>query len=446
MPVDHVMTEGGEVRVETGLGRVETFVVKPAKRNHHVAIAAEHLREPVQGWVDGNDHELMDRLATAHDGGLRVAYCVIVKRKARAPLGTPIAELDRNDKVRELHDLVHVNGAGDPLQPLRPTPAPAGTSSSPEPDRPPSPDVAKQEAPQVSDPPPAPPAGDPGPPYCGRCGQSMRGYAGRRGPNGPEHADGCPVPGGDAPFTDDDGPGIAGDDVAEGSQQSMRDAGLAATAQRQAQRAGGTRLCNLCDTQVPAAELAAHLAAHTAETSSGGGDTPTVPTEPPPPDPASLKPSMRDRFGRGPRVGEDKAWEPTNSDGSLNLGSYVYQAAFGMTTLAAELLMERNRALAAESGAELEVPTPGQMRGLARQLLRAADKAQASIRPDGRIDRGANSHTRARAAVRAALDWFPPPWGGTDADRAVWSDALADHAWELMRCAVALTEPDGDLS
>jgi hypothetical protein len=53
---------------------------------------------------------------------------------------------------------------------------------------------------------------------------------------------------------------------------------------------------------------------------------------------------------RGPRIAEAKPWEPFNSDGSRNLGSYEVQAAEGTTLLAHDLLLERARTLAKSEG------------------------------------------------------------------------------------------------
>lgn len=150
------------------------------------------------------------------------------------------------------------------------------------------------------------------------------------------------------------------------------------------------------------------------------------PSEPPPvaPPPA-----------RGPRIAEAKPWEPLNSDGSVNLGSYAVTASLSMVELAHDLLLERIRDL---GGDEVEDLTLAQVRSLARRLLDAADGAQAAVRGDGRIDRMDASHTRARGAVRTALDLYPVPWGASEVDRTQWVTNLASHAGALIRLALDL--------
>jgi hypothetical protein len=143
-----------------------------------------------------------------------------------------------------------------------------------------------------------------------------------------------------------------------------------------------------------------------------------------------------DRSGkRGPRIVEGKPWEPMNSDGSLNLGSYAVQAAEGMSLLAQDLLVSRWRAGDAEAP-----PTQGQIRSLARLLLIAADRAQASARADGHADRMDNSHSRSRAAVRAALDIYPVPFGADQAARDAWLEDITKHASEFLGTVLSLVD------
>lgn len=135
---------------------------------------------------------------------------------------------------------------------------------------------------------------------------------------------------------------------------------------------------------------------------------------------------------RRPRVAEGKPWEPTNSDGSTNFGSYAFLAAEGMVQQAHELL------LAHRPG---EVPTMVNVGRLARQLLRAADRAQASIRADGHVDRMDGSHTRCRGAVRAALEVYPVPFDSPETAGA-WVDNLTDYAVMLLEVGATLLDPE----
>lgn len=135
----------------------------------------------------------------------------------------------------------------------------------------------------------------------------------------------------------------------------------------------------------------------------------------------------------GPMVAEGKPWDLHNSDGSLNLGSYAVAAAEGMVLFAHDLFRDRMRA---EGGV---VPTPGQLQALARHLLNAADRIQAAVRADGHANRMHNSHVRARAAVRAAVEVYPVPWGRSE-ETAAWLDSVVEYGTILLRATLALVE------
>ena len=163
-------------------------------------------------------------------------------------------------------------------------------------------------------------------------------------------------------------------------------------------------------------------------------------------------PTESNEAPRRARVEEGRPWQPTNSDGSTNLGSYAATASIAFVELAHELLARRY----AESAAAVEVARPsvepepeppgpppmGQVVYLARQLLRAADRAQAAIRGDHRVDRMDNSHTRARGAVRSALEVYPVPFGAEEAVRQQWTENLWTRAADLLRAGLALLEPE----
>ena len=152
------------------------------------------------------------------------------------------------------------------------------------------------------------------------------------------------------------------------------------------------------------------------EPADDGGVDPTA-------DNAAQEPTAR----RGPKLAEAKPWEHANSDGSLNLGSYEVTAAVGMVELAYEQLVSR--------GEPFTIP---QARYLGRHLLTAADNAQSAIRPDGRVDRMDNSHTRARGAVRTALERIGVPWGAEKPAVATWVDELAAEAAAILQAGIAL--------
>ena len=101
---------------------------------------------------------------------------------------------------------------------------------------------------------------------------------------------------------------------------------------------------------------------------------------------------------------------------------WEYVAAVGCCDLAYEELVK------------LDVePTAGRVKLLGRLVLEAADEAQRAV--VGRVDRRAQSHTRARGAVRTVLPQHPPPIGGTEEDRLAWAYALADTAANLLAAA-----------
>lgn len=324
----------GQFRRETGFGHVTKVEHTEGKRNARVEIKAEHLAQPVSGWVDTFDSGTWPAVQRAQAEGLRVAYAVDVVRKRNVDPGVEFDKLDRNDKVRELAHFALVNGSNAPIE----------------------------------------------------------------------------------------------DGVELGW---LTAAGRQATEQRHQHRTNGTGEARQ-------------------EPQDGRNAPPAADEEPPAPPPPDdepqggtsgngPRPAMRGR--RGPRIEEAKPWEPFNTDGSVNLGSYAITASLGMAELAYELIMERNRTEAARSGSELQPPPWPQVKGLARKLLDAADRAQAELRSDGRVDRMDNSHTRARGAVRSALDVYPVPWGAAPDDVAAWVDVLAHHATELIRIAVALVDP-----
>lgn len=164
-----------------------------------------------------------------------------------------------------------------------------------------------------------------------------------------------------------------------------------------------------------------------------------VPAGPLPSDPPRSEPtSPSTSNGSGPRMAEGKPWEFYNSDGSLNPGSYAYSAAEGIVLLANDLLLARARA----AEGEFKPPTEGQVRHLARRLLKAADRAQANLRDDGHVARMASSHSRCRAAVRASLEVYPVPWLATSEQIDEWEDNLVAHAGLILRLTVELVDPE----
>lgn len=321
--------EGAEAVEETGVGTV-TEVDASRGRNARVAIDADHLTIPVGGWADTHDEALAPLFADPELlKGERVRYRVVTHRKRNVDPATPIADLERTAKVRDLIELeVLTPEREQALEAARQaqaerTPQPAGNGAAP-PARDTHTAPERVSAGHAQDGPPMPPPPDDA-----------------QAPPAPPHpaADAAPV-----------------------------------SPDRNAPPPSGTT-----DDRSPASEA--------------------------------------------------KPWERLNSDGRLNLGSYAVMAAVSMTHHALEAL--------ADAGADT---SPARVEVLADYLLSAADKVQASITHDGRVDRMATSHTRARGAILTALYVHPVPIGKGRVEVAEWWGELVTMATGLLEVAVGLTE------
>ncbi len=308
---------GAGIRVETGIGRITKIDQGEGKRNAHVFIDAEHLREEVRGWVDTHDPLLYPRVYDAWMNEKRVTYRIVTRRKAAVAAATPIDSVGTRQKVRDLEAMELAPRAAQ------------GTASAP-------------SAPaQPSQAPPSPPA---------------------------------PV---------------------QRPSEAVQPPAANPSAERQPPQSGAA---------------------------SGVGVTGGAPAG-----------------RRGPKLAEGRPWEGLNSDGSLNLGSYEVLAAEGMVQLAHGLV------LAAAAGGQISEDKRGNLRAvgaLAARLLRAADLAQASIRGDGYVDRMAVSHTRARGAVRAAVEVYPVPWDRSSdvATTEAWVQSLAEYAAGMVSIAAGFVQ------
>jgi hypothetical protein len=147
---------------------------------------------------------------------------------------------------------------------------------------------------------------------------------------------------------------------------------------------------------------------------------------------------------RGARIEEARPWELHNTDGSLNLGSYAAQASLGFAELAYRLVVDQDLTARA-AGADATPVNMGRVSGLTRTLLRIADRVQAGVRADGRVDRQDASHTRARGVVRLLLDAYPVPWGAERPDQEAWTDQLVAEGVELFNVGIRYVDPDPDL-
>lgn len=386
MAVFTEQTSTGEVRVETGAGIVDKLE-HDGKRNAHVRIKATHadLRQPVQAWVDTWDGATWPLLQEAAAERFEVEYRIEVKRKPGVDAAKTIAELGNMEKVR---DLAAVARRGElPESETRPRP----TSSS------------------------APAA------------------AGDAQPSAPA-ANGSQTP--TAPPAGEDGPGWLGNAQREATEQRERHR-APDPAPAAGSPAAGPR-CELCDVTVANnAELVAHgrSAEHAAAIAARQQVAPPAPAPP-----TEERPPERGREQQGPkraRVEEAKPWVLYNTDGSLNLASWSYQAVVGFVELALELIADHVLADVDHDGDHAAI-RPEQVEALARTLLDCADKVQAATRADGHVDRMDSSHTRARGAVRTALRVFPVPFDTDAATRAAWAENLVAQASSVTRIAFDL--------
>lgn len=470
-------TPTGEIRVETGFGRVTLVRLEGGRRNARVEVDAEHLKLPIVAWVDSHG-PLWAHVGECHDLGVRVAYRVEVHRKANVDQAVPLDEVPNTDKVRDLADLHAVDAAGRPLQARAPDrPAleapdrPAAAAAPPPAALPPGPVIDVTEAApaaelEAGDPGPPEPARRPAPPaaantgpVCVGCRGPLAGHAARRGPAGGfVHDPTCPDPG---PAAAVEVPAVewpAAGRPAEAAlararaaqaaaDRTLADPALVARVQvadladpnltevHPGWAAGEGYVCRVdgcgagsepAGDRLTKTELLDHLRTHIAEVPAADLPDPTPPAGP---------------SGRGPKIAEGRPWETYNGDGTLNLGSYAAGAAAGTIHLAYKLLAARAADVAADTGAA-DPPTPAKVRSLASSLLAAADTAQAAVRSDGRVDRMANSHTRARGMVRVALDAHPVPFAHYVDESAKWEAALARAATALLTLTAELTETD----
>lgn len=109
-----VLPEWGEAVEETGRGTITAVEGAPDARNVKVVIRADHLREPVHGWLD--------RQAVALDPvpEMRVNYRVVVHRHTdgdrAVALDVPIAEVPARGKIRDLLELTVVEVGKGPTE------------------------------------------------------------------------------------------------------------------------------------------------------------------------------------------------------------------------------------------------------------------------------------------------------------------------------------------
>lgn len=138
----------------------------------------------------------------------------------------------------------------------------------------------------------------------------------------------------------------------------------------------------------------------------------------------------------GPKANDAPGDRPAMRSGGDRTDTWAYGATLGLAELAFELLV-------AAGGAERGQLNPKTVKGLAERLLAVADGGQECVR--AAVDRNANSHTRARGALRSALALYPVPldMAPVELDEALdaWQERMTRAVCLLMRVGLELLDP-----
>lgn len=124
---------------------------------------------------------------------------------------------------------------------------------------------------------------------------------------------------------------------------------------------------------------------------------------------------------------EAKPYDGAEIDGHLSLNSYAATAVFGLSTLAAELLVK----------AEGQKVGPTQVTLLTSVLAQVVLDAQAQV-TNGSTDWQEGSNTRLRGALRSAVDVIPLPFGQGEAEWATWMQRTVRFMVSVSKTALDL--------
>jgi hypothetical protein len=487
--------EGAPVQVETGVGRIVALIEK-GTRNVQVHIDADHLREPVTGWVD-KQGPMWPRVQWAKTNDAKIWYRVDLKRhrKATEAIDTPLQQLEKNSKTRDVVRIERPENAPlddtiglDPMVNQPTGRADAGSAGSSSSVGHPAATATDGHAPQGPKAPAAaarPPAGQQQPVTHPQGPQGP--VQASQGPQQAQQQQGPPVNPSPRPQSS---PPIPGPVLSPEMLDALHDVVQAVHARAEdawvndccdaALATGCTReqVLHVLDRarreldvglqprrpqqqgQQMGQELGDVLAAGArrgpeAEALSRYRDPDSVgERRPPAPDDtanraageAPRRVQMGSQSGLTRRVlpiaGDEKRWVPFNSDGRPNMGSYGFGAVMEMVKLSMAQLMTRTRSRNAEDpSVPLEPPTAREVYDLSRTLLYLCDRVQFLARSDGdttgRVDRMAPSHTAARMAVRDGMDVWPMPWGSDGEVWEQWREQVIDTAHTLIKVALA---------
>lgn len=151
---------------------------------------------------------------------------------------------------------------------------------------------------------------------------------------------------------------------------------------------------------------------------NGNGNGREIPNEPP------AQP--------GPKANEPPAAPTGPKSGGHLTDTWAFAATLGMAELAFEVLVK--------AGPDKVQLNPKSVRELADRLLAITDAGQQHVR--GAVDRNANSHTRARGALRSALELHVPPVDtfGDPAEMDAWQERVTRAVCLLMKVGIDLLD------
>lgn len=127
---------------------------------------------------------------------------------------------------------------------------------------------------------------------------------------------------------------------------------------------------------------------------------------------------------------EQKPWEETNDDGSLNLNSYASTAAFGTVALAVETLHAAGQRV-----------TPKTVDAFAETLALVVQHCQEAL--DIRPSMQDGSHTRLRGALRTSIETMPPPFGSDVVAWGEWVTKTEKRVLSIHKAALRLWGSSG---
>lgn len=133
---------------------------------------------------------------------------------------------------------------------------------------------------------------------------------------------------------------------------------------------------------------------------------------------------------------EAKPYDGADIDGHLSLNSYAATAVYGLTTLAAELLVKAGQKVG-----------PTQVKLLAGVLGSVVLDAQAQV-TNGSRDWQEGANTRLRGVLRSAIDVIPLPFGSDEAAWQTWQARTVRFMVAVSATAIDLYDsgPVADLA